>query len=321
MMDARIPRKTPLGVDEIKTRSRGLPARLRTLLLLVDGERSVQVLNQMVHLTEGAAPALTTLVEQGLVEIPDAAQPAPPKAKVKKPQQPLEDTAAPTTVIPAVIPDAAPEFSDSKMRLAAIAAAALKANPETRRKAPEPRPAAAPATAAAPAIVEAGKEGAQGIARNAQETAVEKTAEATEKTVEKTTAKAAGKAPESASRASEPAAAAIATPVTAPTIQAAPKHSVPQKSSRHPPTPAPAPQPAVDPIETAFLVARAHLASILDENLGVEGYALRQKVTNSTSVRELISHFDAIEESLIGSLGIAGATNVILRTLAILQTP
>jgi hypothetical protein len=60
--------KTAAGVDELKSRTRALPPRLRTMLIMVDGQRT---LAQLQHAAAGlGAPSdfLEVLQGQGLVE-------------------------------------------------------------------------------------------------------------------------------------------------------------------------------------------------------------------------------------------------------------
>jgi len=67
-MDAmQVLAKTAKGVDEVRTRASGLPQKLRTLLILVDGQKTVgDVLARLGGMDEMAA-SLGALVEQGFV--------------------------------------------------------------------------------------------------------------------------------------------------------------------------------------------------------------------------------------------------------------
>jgi hypothetical protein len=90
-------RKTAKGAQEIGTRAFGLPPRLRSTLILVDGQRSASALRQLV----GAScdEYLRALNEQGFVE--PAAQAAPvaaPRAPAAAPPAP----AAPAAPAPGV---------------------------------------------------------------------------------------------------------------------------------------------------------------------------------------------------------------------------
>jgi hypothetical protein len=67
------PQKTPEGIAELSARSRGLTQRHRTLLLLIDGQRS---LDQVLHLAHQAGVPrayMDELVALGLVAAPGAA--------------------------------------------------------------------------------------------------------------------------------------------------------------------------------------------------------------------------------------------------------
>jgi hypothetical protein len=68
--------KTPQGSDEIATRRHGLSMRVRQLLILIDGRRSVADLVRMVPDGELRAN-LSLLHEQGFVEVAAAGAPAP----------------------------------------------------------------------------------------------------------------------------------------------------------------------------------------------------------------------------------------------------
>lgn len=60
--------KTDKGIDEIRNRSARLAARLRALLLLVDGARPVAELVAMCPATTDAPGALNALLDEGFVE-------------------------------------------------------------------------------------------------------------------------------------------------------------------------------------------------------------------------------------------------------------
>ena len=72
-----IPVKTAAGHEEIARRDRRLPTRLRTLLILADGRRSVQALAEA---TVGFGPVdepLRHLVTLGLIQLPAVDAPVP----------------------------------------------------------------------------------------------------------------------------------------------------------------------------------------------------------------------------------------------------
>lgn len=87
-------RKTPSGQDEIETRARRLPPRLRTALILVDGKRTEDELRQMI--AQQADETLAALIEQGLIEVSEApaAKPRPAAASA------APAVAAPTALAP-----------------------------------------------------------------------------------------------------------------------------------------------------------------------------------------------------------------------------
>jgi hypothetical protein len=65
------PVKTPLGLDELRHRTRGLGQRYRTVLLLVDGRRPLGEVLGMAHKAGAQTSHFEELVRMGLVEIPD----------------------------------------------------------------------------------------------------------------------------------------------------------------------------------------------------------------------------------------------------------
>lgn len=78
--------KTADGQDEIATRARQLPARLRQLLIMVDGKRSVaEMLAHNPAATEAQAN-LAALLEAGLIAlVPKPAAPAAPSPPAREP--------------------------------------------------------------------------------------------------------------------------------------------------------------------------------------------------------------------------------------------
>jgi hypothetical protein len=72
------PVKTPLGLDELRHRTRGLGQRYRTVLLLVDGRRPLGEVLGMAHKAGAQTSHFEELVRMGLVEVPsDVAAPEP----------------------------------------------------------------------------------------------------------------------------------------------------------------------------------------------------------------------------------------------------
>jgi len=67
MRDSDLPVKTNDGRDEIQHRSRKLPPVLRSILLIVDGERSVRHLRDLIASLHGPADALEQLESLGLI--------------------------------------------------------------------------------------------------------------------------------------------------------------------------------------------------------------------------------------------------------------
>jgi hypothetical protein len=81
MHDTAIPNKTPAGRDEIESRARKLPANLRSILLLVDGQRTARQLRDVISGLHAPADALDQLVPLGLI----AAVPASSSAALEHP--------------------------------------------------------------------------------------------------------------------------------------------------------------------------------------------------------------------------------------------
>jgi hypothetical protein len=82
MHDKAVPNKTAAGRDEIKSRARKLPANLRSILLLVDGQRTARQLQDVIGGLHAPADALDQLVSLGLIA--DAA-PANPSTDPESP--------------------------------------------------------------------------------------------------------------------------------------------------------------------------------------------------------------------------------------------
>ncbi|HEY0878209.1 MAG TPA: hypothetical protein VGE10_07125 [Zeimonas sp.] len=60
--------KTRLGREESRRAEATIPRRLRTVLALIDGRRSVQVLRTLLHSYRGLDDALDMLQKMGLIE-------------------------------------------------------------------------------------------------------------------------------------------------------------------------------------------------------------------------------------------------------------
>jgi len=67
MRDSDVPAKTNEGRDEIEHRTRKLPPMLRSILLIVDGERSARHLRELSASLHGPADALEQLEQMGLI--------------------------------------------------------------------------------------------------------------------------------------------------------------------------------------------------------------------------------------------------------------
>ncbi|ALN64204.1 hypothetical protein GLA29479_3350 [Lysobacter antibioticus] len=67
MRDSDMPVKTNDGRDEIQNRSRKLPPVLRSILLIVDGDRSVRHLRDLIASLHGPTDALEQLERMGLI--------------------------------------------------------------------------------------------------------------------------------------------------------------------------------------------------------------------------------------------------------------
>ncbi|RRN56529.1 hypothetical protein EIM48_08345 [Pseudoxanthomonas sp. SGNA-20] len=61
-------RKTEAGRDEIRDRARKLPPQLRTVLLMVDGQRTLAELRQVAAGVKAPEDALERLLAEGLIE-------------------------------------------------------------------------------------------------------------------------------------------------------------------------------------------------------------------------------------------------------------
>lgn len=67
MRDSDVPVKTNEGRDEIEHRTRKLPPMLRSILLIVDGERSARHLRELAVSLHGPADSLEQLEGMGLI--------------------------------------------------------------------------------------------------------------------------------------------------------------------------------------------------------------------------------------------------------------
>jgi hypothetical protein len=88
MNDREIYSKTDAGREEMRTRALQLSGALRNVLLLVDGNRSVLQLKELMAGGKASPDALEQLVTMGLIEL---AQAGPPPAADAAPPMPLAD--------------------------------------------------------------------------------------------------------------------------------------------------------------------------------------------------------------------------------------
>ncbi|WP_051304918.1 hypothetical protein [Chitinilyticum litopenaei] len=100
--------KTTAGLAEIQERTRGLPLKLRQMLIMVDGSKTIADLEQFLPVSE-LETRLTALHEQGLIELNGhAGIPASTPAAAAPPAQATAPTATDTAGIvrPAGLPSA-----------------------------------------------------------------------------------------------------------------------------------------------------------------------------------------------------------------------
>lgn len=67
MIDAEILVKTPAGTDEVKARSRKLPPRMRTMLIMADGQMSAGQLRKAAVALGAPQDCLEFLIQHGLI--------------------------------------------------------------------------------------------------------------------------------------------------------------------------------------------------------------------------------------------------------------
>ena len=79
MSNPNAPVKTPLGHQELRQRTQGLGQRYRTVLLLVDGRRTVAEVLTMAQQAGAQTAHFEELVRLGLVELPALPPPPPPE--------------------------------------------------------------------------------------------------------------------------------------------------------------------------------------------------------------------------------------------------
>jgi len=104
-------RKTEAGRDEIRDRARKLPPQLRTVLLMVDGQRSLAELRQVAAGVKAPDDALERLLAEGLIEPLAAAHGFDAAGLAQAVGGRAAPTPAPAQVAP--VPAAAPAPTDS----------------------------------------------------------------------------------------------------------------------------------------------------------------------------------------------------------------
>ena len=83
--------KTDSGLQEVRTRASGLPPRLRSLLIMVDGRRTLAQLQAAAGQIGAPADAVEQLLQRGLVALrPSGPAPQPPAAGSEHVDLPLD---------------------------------------------------------------------------------------------------------------------------------------------------------------------------------------------------------------------------------------
>ena len=131
MSSSTAPTKTQLGLDELRHRTRRLSQRHRTVLLLVDGQRSLAEVLGLAQQAGATTSHFEELMKFGLVELP-----LPPEAPVPESLPVLADEADLPQVTSVDLVVVAPE---------PVAAPVAEPEPEPELKAtPEPQPGPLP---------------------------------------------------------------------------------------------------------------------------------------------------------------------------------
>ncbi|MFT3820365.1 MAG: hypothetical protein QM750_22590 [Rubrivivax sp.] len=104
--------KTDSGLQELRTRAAGLPPRLRSLLILVDGRRTLAQLQAAAGQIGAPADAVEQLLQRGLVALrPLGAALQPLATGSEHVDLPLDAPSAPSAAAPA---DAAERFRSAQ---------------------------------------------------------------------------------------------------------------------------------------------------------------------------------------------------------------
>jgi hypothetical protein len=111
MNDNQLFVKTTLGSDELKSRARRLPSRVRTMLIMVDGMQTLAQLNAAAASIGAPEACMALLLEQGLIQ-------AKPKAAPRVLATAVTSSAA-VQAVDVAIEFEAPELTDAARYLAA----------------------------------------------------------------------------------------------------------------------------------------------------------------------------------------------------------
>jgi len=114
MVNLGPPHKTPEGIAELSARSRGLTQRHRTLLLLIDGQRSLEQVLSLAHQAGVPRAYMDELVALGLVVAPAAAGPPGPAAHPPA-APPVAAATPPSAAVPAHAASAVPSTIDIEL--------------------------------------------------------------------------------------------------------------------------------------------------------------------------------------------------------------
>lgn len=84
-------RKSAKGAEAIATRQHGLSPKQRSILIMVDGKRSVDQLSLVAQVLGAADPLLAQLLDEGFIEpVPGTESPAAPTSAVAAPSPPTQ---------------------------------------------------------------------------------------------------------------------------------------------------------------------------------------------------------------------------------------
>lgn len=153
LMTGIVPFKTPQGHDELARRTRRLGQRHRTVLLLVDGRRSVDQVLMLARAAGVGEQHYRDLVEMALVALPEGASAPTLPISQNEPELDDEPDSGPDSAFHVELPiDAAPDDAAPPVRHGAPTRALQVLTEEVVTSPAEP---AGPAPTAAPAETEA----------------------------------------------------------------------------------------------------------------------------------------------------------------------